>query len=879
MNQKELLARIREAKRHDFDRFILNGAGLTHLPPEIGELATLRVLYLDDNHLTTLPPEIAKITTLEGLYLANNHLTTLPPEITKLTNLQALSLNSNKLTTLPPEITKLKNLEWLYIQDNPLTSPPPEIVSQGRRAIWKYLSSLLKAREPQWVSKLLVVGQGGAGKTNIIRRLRNEDFQEQEETTRGIAIRQLDLQHHSHLGVTMHLNTWDFAGQEIEHATHQFFLTNRSLFLVVWNARHGYENSRLSYWVETIRTRAGSDVPIILVATHIDHRTPELPLVDLRRDYPQILDSFAVSNRTGEGIAELRDALAKYASNSKVLPLMGELWPRKWLEAANAIRSAPESEKRITYDTLQQRMTSFDLEDQEAEVLTQWMHELGDILYFRDNEELKDLVILKPQWVTQNIARVFKSEAVIAGDGVLTRDEMRALWHNLDPDMRERLLHLMEQFDLSYRIPEHTDRSLVVERVPFEEPSRVSELWVACGASGHCPELTMKYELSSIPAGVPTWFIARQHRFTLHLHWRYGVLFGDEPKEPRHLGLLQTYPQANSLRLTVRGPFPINFFALLRDGLEETLKRFPGLRIVRKIPCPGHDGKPCLHEFDYDNLLRRIQQKPNKPTIECAISGEDISIGKLLTGIGWRAQDMVLKRLDEIEVANQAQHLETIWLVDRAADKVIGTLSDKIALAQREFLKEFAELQRLPESYCPNVFILRKNISHLSEFFTGQKLAIQLLCQEPGDWHPLREDGKEMGVYEIDAPDEWLNIIAPYARTLIKYLKWIMPQASSLVGVSFTREDAEEFEKRLKLMEKLISRLSDTETDTKEFPYHKGPEFEDSRHFADGVQLRVLRQLLDLKDPTRHWGGLERVRTPEGHYLWVCEHHARQYKR
>ena len=29
------------------------------------------------------------------------------------------------------------------------------------------------------------------------------------------------------------LNVWDFGGQEIMHATHQFFLTTRSLYLVV----------------------------------------------------------------------------------------------------------------------------------------------------------------------------------------------------------------------------------------------------------------------------------------------------------------------------------------------------------------------------------------------------------------------------------------------------------------------------------------------------------------------------------------------------------------------------------------------------------------------------------------------------------------------
>ncbi|HEY83671.1 MAG TPA: hypothetical protein G4N96_00960 [Chloroflexi bacterium] len=45
-----------------------------------------------------------------------------------------------------------------------------------------------------------------------------------------------------------------------------------------------------------------------------------------------------------------------------------------------------------------------------------------------------------------------------------------------------------------------------------------------------------------------------------------------------------------------------------------------------------------------------------------------------------------------------------------------------------------------------------------------------------------------------------------------------------------------------------------------------------------GAGLRALRQLLDAEDPSQHWGGLKKVLTPEGHYLWLCEHHAEAYK-
>jgi internalin A len=43
--------------------------------------------------------------------------------------------------------------------------------------------------------------------------------------------------------------------------------------------------------------------------------------------------------------------------------------------------------------------------------------------------------------------------------------------------------------------------------------------------------------------------------------------------------------------------------------------------------------------------------------------------------------------------------------------------------------------------------------------------------------------------------------------------------------------------------------------------------------------LRALRRLLDAKDPQQHWGGLQKVLTPEGHYLWLCKDHAQEYAR
>ncbi|NIP41905.1 MAG: GTPase, partial [candidate division Zixibacteria bacterium] len=92
-----------------------------------------------------------------------------------------------------------------------------------------------------------------------------------------------------------------------------------------------------------------------------------------------------------------------------------------------------------------------------ADVLAQWMHELGDILYFKDDDELNDIVILDPGWVNEKISRVLESKEVIKKDGIFTRQHMNELWEDIEVPIQEHFLRLMEKFDLSYMIPEHID--------------------------------------------------------------------------------------------------------------------------------------------------------------------------------------------------------------------------------------------------------------------------------------------------------------------------------------------------------------------------------------------------------------------------------------
>ena len=60
-----------------------------------------------------------------------------------------------------------------------------------------FLRARREGASRQWVSKLLVVGEGGVGKTSLIKALLGAEHDPAEATTHGIRVSDLPLQHPS----------------------------------------------------------------------------------------------------------------------------------------------------------------------------------------------------------------------------------------------------------------------------------------------------------------------------------------------------------------------------------------------------------------------------------------------------------------------------------------------------------------------------------------------------------------------------------------------------------------------------------------------------------------------------------------------------------
>lgn len=829
----------------------LDGNRLKRLPDSIGGLARLDVLDLSDNEIADLPEWVGRLSGLSRLSLSGNRLTGLPSNLGDIRMLERLDASGNRLTSAPTWLIDLPELNSLALAGNPLLSPPPEIAASGHDSVLAFLRARREGASRQWASKLLVVGEGMVGKTSLVKALTGDPYDPTEPTTHGLRVTGLRLAHPEHDGVEMKLSVWDFGGQQIYHATHQFFLSDRSLFLLLWNPRLGWEQGKLRYWLDIIKARA-PESPILLVATHGDanERPVDLPLDELREEYPRIVGSLTVDSETRSGIDEVTAEITRLAAG---LPLMGTEWPTTWLNAANAVRALDD--KHITPAQMWQIMTDQGVTDRsQQEYIAVALHQLGDILFYHDDEELDQTVVLQPEWVNDYISRVLDSERVEHRDGILTREDVNELWHDLDRGMRDHFLGMMDRYDLSYRVDGDgkADVSLVVERLPWNPPA-YQEAWDELRGK---QEIKVLYRLNTMPPGIPTWFIARSHRFTLGTHWRTGVVL--QHPDGRHRALVRAYPHRNLVELVVRGPAPAAFFSILDDGLNRTLDRFPGLEIIREVACPCQNaaGGTCAGTYDYEDLQRRLSHDPPRETIECRKSWEELPVRQLLYGLAPSERDDRRAQLDRIE---------------RIVADTNGKLYEQAEYVQRSLLKLQRTVQGQQEVLCPSVFTLVP-VDHRGP---GRRaFELRLYCEEPGAWHRLPDDA---GRYRVTMTEEWLRKIAPTLKYLVGALKHAAPLVGPALGIAEVALDDRQ-KSEIDGMKELVAQLPSgiggdgPLRDTADTP-------RPASHAGSEADYRELAHVLTEVDPKQGWGGLIRTVTPEGLTLYLCRKHSEAYRR
>jgi internalin A len=247
-----------------------------------------------------------------------------------LSALQELNLSDTRVLDLTP-LAGLSAIHKLSVENCPLKNPPPEIIKQGGDAILNYLRELaLGEVDHLYEVKMLILGEGGAGKTSLLRRLYqpSQPLPMEGDTTKGIAIHQHEFRLKN--GQLFRLNVWDFGGQQIYHATHQFFLTHRSLYLLVDDTRKDHKSvsdEGFKYWLELIDVFSGHS-PILIFQNEKGGRSKQIDIGGIKERYDNVKELHAGNLERGDATDRVRDGIEFFAST---LSHIGEELPARWI--------------------------------------------------------------------------------------------------------------------------------------------------------------------------------------------------------------------------------------------------------------------------------------------------------------------------------------------------------------------------------------------------------------------------------------------------------------------------------------------------------------------------------------------------------------------
>jgi hypothetical protein len=554
------------------------------------------------------------LTELNSLDLSDNQISDIS-FLKDLTELNSLDLRSNQISELPiwitefdMEITLDQYSSGLNLYNNPLKSPPPEIVKQGKEAIRNYFKEIKKQGVSHlYEAKMLIVGEGGAGKTSLAVRLQNRDAElpKEEDTTKGIEIQQLIFPIEGDKEFT--INIWDFGGQEIYHATHQFFLTKRSLYILVDDTRKSdksLDDAAFKHWLQTVELFGGNS-PLLIVQNEKGNRSKDIDLKSMQGQFGFIKEKHQTNLLTNKGLDGLERDIKHYIQK---LPHIGQELPAKWVEIRKDLVKLSKNKSHISLGKYYEVCSKHTItENKRALSLSRYLHDLGTFLHFQDDPLLKNTIFLQNKWVTDAIYKLLDHEPVKENKGHFTLEDVKEIWTNSYEDMHHQLLSLMLNFELCYKIPNTNGEYLIPQLLPESQPDDIK--W------DNKNNLQLRYKYGFMPKGLLSRLIVRKHNLLKNIAnaWKKGVVL---EKRDTFALVKEVYAQ-NELAIKIRGTHQKQLMAIIAEEIDTLNDTFSGIKVEKMIPCHCTS---CInmatpHFFEYDSILDRIENR--KETIEC----------------------------------------------------------------------------------------------------------------------------------------------------------------------------------------------------------------------------------------------------------------------
>lgn len=628
------------------------------------KMTNLEILSVPGNFLTRVPETIGLCSTLKSLRIYNNQIVELPYSLINLNNLEELICTGNKLLRIPLSLTKfcskLRDLRFLnqniedkklnFTNDKNLSKLKDEEDKCPRKIPFnhtinysnKFLSTTNRIRLNK--CKLMFIGDGAVGKTTTIKALKcaiEKLRLEKEEDLNNVATDGIDMQQlaipmgfkytSGHIGGNecVNFSCWDFAGQDVYSYTHQFFLTEKAIYLIGFNIENAVNPDgdpmnmiRVDYWLQSISMRFPSS-PIIIFGTHADSKmvtkdqlkTLQKSLNDkyIKNKKLNVVKILFISNFTGKGVKDLLDELKSVCKNRKFAPVLtiDREINLNWCileergKSIGSLRVIPI----LSFDEwIKIAQNDANIQDiEEIKKATQYLHDTGSLIWFNE-DGLSDIVCLRADFLADVFAAVISAKSGIS-TGILKHELLLHIWKGFPSYLYPYMIALLEKFEITHRLegdainntaissalltsckieniklPAQEElnlelfqgRSIVPSLLPTAPPSEAELESIWPKISNEYSEIERLYQFDFIPNGFFSRLMVRllHSNWNAEILWRYGIIARKEMSYV-YLSYNQDTKEIN-LKLRTRsehyrlGPLLESMNALIDDWLKNS---------------------------------------------------------------------------------------------------------------------------------------------------------------------------------------------------------------------------------------------------------------------------------------------------------------------
>lgn len=444
-----------------------------------------------------------------------------------------------------------------------LVKNPVVVGMDGSRSIGYFSAELSKGSKRLNEGRIIIMGEKGVGKTCLARKLIDPTapLTNEEESTPGIDISLWHLKEDK-----LNLRIWDFAGHTVTHAVHRFFLSERCIYILVYDSRSESRN-RLEYWLNHVQIYGGNSQAYIFVNERDQHKA-NIAINTLKEDYNIVdLYTFNVEEDINK-LEQFRQAISYHIKDNpsweyKEIP-KSHFQVKEALEALFNKKEQSNNAEFINKEEFDEIASQYEVDDPDTLLIN--LHQLGISLWY-ENMEAYNTLVLNPEWISEGVYQIInwvnnKQSYRLTLDSF--KDVFESNLKRFPVDKHSFLFELIKEYELAYKSDNST--LIIPHLLNEDQPNKLPFFKMD-------ESLMLKYVADlTLPSNTISRFIVRHHKQikmenNKELVWRYGVILEDS------LGGIALVRERDR-SISVKGSNKTNFLKELRSTLNDIFESY-----------------------------------------------------------------------------------------------------------------------------------------------------------------------------------------------------------------------------------------------------------------------------------------------------------------